>query len=183
MIRLSIHKIKISFWICGFSFIILTILVFYTHSLSEQIENTQTHLSSLKKVAVQSQESTVFLQTHQEESDAFEACRFMDPVTLETLQSTLPYQGEWGEVSYLNGLLENKKLMTQAVSFSVPCLKDRDIFKFLELLTQQGPGIFLIHEVKVNRICPLNDEILEKIAAGKMQILFEGRIRATWVHQ
>jgi hypothetical protein len=63
------------------------------------------------------------------------------------------------------------------------CLRDRDIFALLDQLITQGPGIFQIYDVTIARTRPLTEEILKKIAAGKSQALFDGRITATWIHQ
>lgn len=183
MTPLYIHKTKTSLALCGLSFSLMTALGFYAHHLSGSVESSQRRLASLKKGAAQLQESAAFIQERQKDFSAFETCGFERPITLETLQSGAPYPIELGEPSQLDGLLNHNKLISQAISFSVPCLQDRDIFKFLEQLTSQGPGIFLIHEVRIHRISPLSEEILDKVAAGKPLVLFEGRIMATWIHQ
>jgi hypothetical protein len=183
MTLFSIHKTKTSLALCGLSFMILITLGFYARSLSGQIEGAQHRLSSLKKVAAQSQESAAFLETHRQDFAAFEACGFEHPVTRETLQSVIHYPIEFGETSSLDEQTGLPQLVAQDIIFSVSCMQDRDVFKLLERLASQGPGIFLIQEVKVDRILPLSDEVLEKIAQGKSQPLFEGRISARWVHQ
>lgn len=177
------YKEKSSLAICGFSLTLIIILGFYTSRLYEQIDDLQHRLSSLKCLAVRSQEAATFIQNHREEFAAFETCGFERPLAPEMLQSSLRHIIEFGAISSLEGTLKNNNLVAQEVSFSIPCLYDRDVFSHLDQLIHQGPGIFQIHDVTINRVSPLNEEMLEKIATGKPQALFDGRITATWIHR
>jgi len=183
-----LNRSKMGLIACSVSFSLITSLGFYENDLAKQVHVLQQRLSSLKNLAVRSQETALFIQSHQEDFAAFEACAFEQPLVPETLQasfrhSSFPCAIEFGTMSPLSQAYKNSPFVTQAVSFSIPCLRDRDVFAFLHQLTSQGPGIFQIHDVTVTRTSSLNEEMLGKIASGKPQALFEGRIAATWIHQ
>lgn len=176
-------RLKISLAISLFSLALATILSFYTIHLYEKTALLQTRLSSLKSLNVRSQEAAAFIQAHQEDFFAFEACQFERSVGPKTLQEFFQYPIELGPISSLDNISKNNKFLAQNVSFSISCLRDRDVFAFLEGLSRKGPGLFEVYDIKITRLNALTPEILEKIACGNSQVLFNAKIEATWIHQ
>ena len=179
----KINRSKASLAIGGFSLIAMVVLGFYENHLAKRVNDLQQRLSALNDLAARSQETSTFIQARQEDFIAFQSCGFERPLTPEILRTSLHYPIEFGAISSLKGKLKNNKFVAQNVSFSILCLHDRDIFALLDQLASQGPGFFQIHEVTIKRVASLNEEILKKIADGKPQTLFDGRIIATWIHQ
>lgn len=177
------HRTKTSLLICGLSFAFIITLGLYTTRLYEQVEDLHERLASLRRRSVRSQEAAAFIQSHREDFAAFEACGFERSLTPEALQHSLRHAIEFGAISSLDEKIQNNNLVIQEVSFSIPCLQDRDIFELLDQLIHQGPGVFHIHALTINRVRSLSEEMLEKIAAGKPQVLFEGKITAAWIHR
>ena len=177
------HRTKTSLLICSVSFASLITLGLYTTRLYEQIENLHQRLSSLRRLAVRSQEAAAFIQSHREDFAAFETCGFERFLAPEALQDSLRHAVEFGAISSLDEKIKNHNVVVQEVSFSIPCLQDRDIFELLDQLINQGPGVFQIHALTINRVSSLSEEMLEKIATGKPQTLFDGKISAAWVHR
>jgi hypothetical protein len=177
------YKARTSLAMFCLSFAFMITLGFYASRLFERVDVLQKRLSSLKHLAVRSEEAAALIQAHREDFYAFEACGFERPLTPEVLQASVRYPVKFGAISFGKGVAKNNKFVVQDVSFSMSCLRDRDIFALLDQLITQGPGIFQIYDVTIARTRPLTEEILKKIAAGKSQALFDGRITATWIHQ
>lgn len=173
----------ISLGISCLSLVFMIALGFYANDLHQQIEDLKKRLLSLNHQASRSQEAATLVKTHREDFAAFEACRFEHPITLETFQNSFSHALEFGPISFLEEGSKNTRLVLQEVTFSIPCLQDRDIFVLIDRLINHGPGIFQIQDVTINRVSSLNEEMLEKIAAGKPQTLFDGKITATWIHR
>ena len=178
-----IKKTSLSLGISLLSFIFIISFGFYAADLHNQLKDLEGRLLFLNSLAVRSQEAAALIKTHEEDFSAFLACKFEQSSTPEILQSSIPHPIEFGKISCLDADLQNKGFLSQDVSFSIPCLNDRDIFALLDHLINKGPGLFQIQEVTINRVSALSDEMLEKIAAGKPQVLFEGKVTATWVHR
>lgn len=183
---LSRSKMSLTLW--SLSFTLMITLGCYTGYLGEQADILRQHLSSLRDLAVRSQEAAFFLQSRREDFAAFEACGFERPLGPEALQTSLGHLPllhpiKFGAISPLNGIPQNIRCIAQEVSFSIPCLRDRDVFELLDRLVGQGPGIFQIHNVTITRINPLDEEALDKIAAGMPHTLLDAQIVATWIHQ
>ncbi len=178
-----IKKTSFSLGTSLLSFVLLISLGFYAADLHTQVNTLKQHFVFLNHLAVRSQEAAALIKTHEEDFTAFQACKFEEPLNPEILQNTIPHAVEFGQASHPGADPQNKGLVSQEVSFSIPCLNDRDIFALLDHLANKGPGLFQIQEVTINRISALSDEMLEKIATGKLQVLFEGKVTATWVHR
>lgn len=179
----KINRSKVSLVIGSLSLISMVALGFYENHLSERINSLQHRLSALNDLAARFQETATFIRSRQEDFLAFEACGFDRSLTPEILRASVHYPIEFAEISSLKGKFKNNKLVAHNVSFSIPCVHDGEVFGLLDRLVTQGPGFFQIHEVTIKRVVPLSQEMLEKIAAGKPQTLFEGRIVARWIHQ
>lgn len=178
-----IKKLSLSLGINLLSFILMISFSFYAADLHSQVDDLERHLLFLNRLTVRSQEAATLIKTHEEDFAAFRACKFEQSLNPEMLQSSILHAIEFGQISSLDSDPKNKSFVSQDVSFSIPCLNDRDIFILLDRLVHEGPGLFQIHEVTINRISALSDEMLEKIAAGKPQALFDGKVTATWVHR
>jgi hypothetical protein len=179
----KINRSKISLMIGSFSLLFMIALGFYENHLVKRVDDLHQRLSALNDLAARSQETTTFIQSRREDFLTFQSCGFERPLTPEILRTSLRYPIEFGAISFLKGKLKSDKFVAQNVSFSILCLHDRDIFALLDQLANQGPGFFQIHEVTIKRVTPLSQEMLEKIADGKPQTLFDGRVIATWIHQ
>jgi hypothetical protein len=177
------YKARTSLTMCSLSFALMMTLGFYTSRLFERVDALQKRLSSLKHLAVQSEEAAVLIQAHRKDFSAFESCGFERPLTPEALQASVHYPVKFGAISSVKGVAKNNKFVSQDVCVSISCLRDRDIFALLDQLINQGPGIFQIYDVIIIRTSPLTEELLKKIGAGKVQALFDGKITATWIHQ
>jgi len=182
MIKLYTYKARGALSVLCLTVIIVMILGRYENRLHQQVAELQQRLSSLNRVAVRSQEAAALIKTHEKEFAEFEACGFERALTADGLQGTRAYTIEVGPVSPVNDASRSKGLVIQEVSFSVPCLQDREVFSLLEQLTTIGPGLFHIHDVTIRRVSSLSEEMLEKIAVGKPQALFDGKITGTWIH-
>lgn len=171
---------------CGISGLLLVIMImlrFHAEQLHQQNENLRQKLTSLNHQTIRSQEAAATLKAYHEDFAAFEACKFEQTFTPKLLRQTFSHPLEFGPASSLEQMGKNAGIICQEVSFSVPCLQDTDVFILIDKLLNQGPGIFQINEVTLRRVSSLDDGMLSKIAAGKPQILFEGRINATWIHR
>lgn len=178
-----IKKTSFSLGISLLSFVLFISLGFYAANLHTQVNNLKQHLVFLNHLTVRSQEAAALIKAHEEEFAAFQACKFEEVLNPEVLQNAVPHTIEFGQASRRDADPQNKGLVSQEVSFSIPCLNDRDIFALLDHLTRKGPGLFQIQEVTINRISALSNDMLVKIAAGKPQTLFDGKVIATWVHR
>ena len=183
MIKFYFYKTRVSLGTLSFSLIVMSTLGLYARHLHQHVEDLQCRLSSLRHLTVRSQEAATLIKTHEADFAAFESCGFEHPLTPEALQSARSHTIEFGSFSAANGDTKNNGLVFQEVAFSIPCLQDRDVFALLDQLTTQGPGIFQIHDVTITRVSSLSEEMLEKIALGKPQALFDGKITATWIHR
>jgi hypothetical protein len=183
MVKLYFYKTRVALGILCLSVALTITLTLFENRLHQNVDDLQHHLSTLHRIAVQSQEAAMLMKTHEKDFAAFELCEFERPCTSEGLQSSRARSIEFGPNSVLKDNSKTSDLVVQEVSFSIPCLQDRDVFALLEELTNKGPGIFHTREVTVKRVSSLSEEMLEKIVAGKPQTLFEGRIRATWIHR
>jgi hypothetical protein len=183
MILFFLRKTIISLSISAFSFASIVSFGFYASNQHTKIKELEQRLLFLNNQAVRSQEAEALIKAHEKDFAAFQACKFEDLLDPEKLQKSTPYIIEFGQISSLNAGSGNKNLISQELSFSIACLQDQDIFTFLDRLFNQGPGFFQIHEVTIHRIRALSEEMLEKIAAGKPQALFDGKVAATWVHR
>jgi hypothetical protein len=158
-------------------------LALFENKFHQEVKDLEKQLSSLNHIATQSHEAATLIKANEREFAAFEACGFERSFISETLPSSPSYTIEFGPNSPLAYNSQNDGVVFQEVSFSIPCLQDRDVFRLLEKLTNEGPGLFHIQEVTISRMSPLSEEMLEKIAAGKPQPLFDGRISAIWIHR
>jgi hypothetical protein len=167
----------------GMSFAMMGTLAYYKNNLSCETKQLSQEVLNRKRQVIREQETTALVKTHEAEFSAFEACRFDQPLTSKELRDSHPHSLEFGSTSRLNHYSAHSELTAQEVSFSLICLRDREIFAHLDQLTTRGPGLFLLKDVVIKRVGPLNEEMLEKIASGKSQALFEGRITTTWIHR
>jgi len=155
----------------------------FENRLLQRVKGLQKQVSSLTHLEVRTHQATTLITAHQKEFAAFETCGFERSYTSQELPSSPSYAIEFGSTSAVDSQSTNKGVVFQEVSLTIPCLQDRDVFKLIEKLTNEGPGIFQIQEITITRMSALSEEILEKIAAGKPQALFDGRIRALWIHR
>jgi len=183
MISFFFRKTSVSLGVGVLSFVLIISFGFYAADQDNRIKELKHHLLFLNHQIVRSQEAAALMKAHEKDFTAFLACKFEQSLTLEMLQSSLAYPVEFGPASYLDMSLKSQGLTSQNLSFSVPCLQDREVFILLDRLLKEGPGFFQIHEVTISRISALSEEMLEKIAAGKPQTLFNGKVTATWVHR
>jgi hypothetical protein len=153
----------------------------YVSRLHQQVVELQERLSSLKRLEVRSQEAAALIKTHEKEFAEFEACEFERTLPSDGLQSLRAYTIEVSPPSLINDA-SSKNLVVREVMVSIFCLQDREVFSLLDQLITRGPGLFHIHDITIRRVSPLSEEILEKIATGKPQALFEGKITGTWTH-
>ena len=183
MVKSLLIKIKflpgISLGILGFSLTLLGALGIHAHHLQNQIEPLKHRLLMLTQSSLRSQEAEVLIKSYANDFDKFESCRFEQPITQEDLQKEILHPITFGGLSSL----EPSNLIHQEVSVSIPCLQDTHVFTVLEQLIEKGPGLFHVHSVTIRRVSSLNEEMLEKIASGKPQALFDGKITATWIHR
>jgi hypothetical protein len=178
-----LKKTILSLSISTFSFVSIISFGFYASNQHIQLRELEQRLLFLDRQAVRSQEAGALIKAHEKDFVSFQTCRFEEFLNPENLQKSTPYAIEFGQISRLNTDSKNKGLVSQDLSFSILCLQDQDIFTFLDHLFNEGPGFFQIHEVTIHRIRALSEEMLEKIAAGKPQALFDGKVIATWVHR
>lgn len=183
MVKFYFYKTRTPIGILCLSAILTITLTWFESRLHQNVDDLQRHLSFLNRNAIRSQEAAMLIKTHEKDFAAFELCDFERPCTPEGLQSSHAYSIEFGPSSVMKDNSKSSDLIVQEVSFSIPCLQDRDVFALLEQLITKGPGIFHTCEVTVKRISSLSEGMLEKIAAGKPQTLFEGRIRTKWIHR
>ena len=183
MISLYAYKARGALSVLGVVVIVVMILGGYESRLHQQVIELQQRLSSLNRLAVRSQEAAALIKTHEKEFAEFEACGFERTLTSDGLQGTRAYTIELGPPSAINDTSSSKGLIIQEVSFTVPCLQDGQVFALLDQLITSGPGLFHIHDVTIRRVSPLSEEMLEKIAAGKPQAIFDGKITGTWIHR
>ncbi len=155
----------------------------YYDRLHHHIEKLEHQLQSLKHLTVRAQETVNLINTFGHEFTAFEGCGFATPITPETLQKSMAYPLEFGPISSVNKDPNHCLLVSQEISFSLACTRDREVYLFLDQLITQGPGIFRIQEVSIDRLSPLTETMLEKIATGDPVALFEARIFTTWIHR
>lgn len=183
MTLVFLKKTIISLSISVLSFASMISSCYYVSNQHAQIKELEQHLLFLNRQAIRSQEAGALIKAREKDFAAFQKCKFEDLLNPEKLQKSTPYIIEFGQISSMNTDPGNEGLVSQDLSFSIPCLQDRDIFTFLDHLFNEGPGFFQIHEVTIHRIRALSEEMLEKIAAGKPQALFDGKVMATWVHR
>lgn len=176
-------KIKVGLSLLCLSFIVLITCGVIQGHLQHRVKLLYQNLSSLKKVALQTQKVASLKQVHEKEFVAFEKCAFEYSQNDQDLKYPASYTLDFGPLSTMNAHPDEKGVSMQEASFTMPCLRDQDVYKFIEQLTNQGPGIFHIHEVTITRISPLSEEILDMLAAGENKILFHARIKATWIHR
>lgn len=183
MIQFFLKKTGIGLGASILSLALIISFGFYATDQHNHIKELRNRLLFLNHQIARSEEEATLIKTHEEDFTTFLACKFEQPLTPEMLQNSMVYPVEFGQASSLDADLKNQGLIAQNLSFSVPCLQDRDVFTFLDHLLNKGPGFFQIHEVTINRISALSEEMLEKIAAGKPQTLFDGKVTATWMHR
>lgn len=179
MILFFLKKTSVSLGVSILSCVLIISFGFYAVGHHNQVKELEHRLLFLNRQAVRSQEAMALLKVHESEFSAFQACKFEQPLSPEMLQNSTPHTIEFAK----NSILNTDPLVSQSLSFSVSCLRDRDIFILLERLFNEGPGLFQIHEVTIHRISALSEEMLEKIADGKPQALFDGKVAATWIHR
>ena len=167
----------------GISFVLMGILIHYKNNLSSQTTHLNQEVLNVKRRVIREEETAALVKTYESEFSAFEACRFDQPLTIKELRDSYPYTLELGSTFPVNHSSVYPELTAQEVSYSLIRLRDREIFAHLDQLATRGPGLFLIKDVVIKRVGPLNEEILEKITSGKSQALFEGRITTTWIHR
>lgn len=178
MIKKILDQVKLSLGFCTLSLISMIFLSIYWLALNHTIKDLDQRLIYAHRLAARAKEAAIVLQDHQEIYTAFTQCQFEDILTLEKLRSLIDHPFEYGQTSFLkNGLV------SQDITFSVSGLQDGDVFALIDRLATKGPGIFQIRGVSITRIKPLNEDILQKIAAGQPQSLIEGHIVATWIHR
>lgn len=178
-----LRKTGVSLGINILSFVLIISFGMYATSLHIHIKELEQHLLFLKRQIVLSQEEATLINAHEKEFLAFEACKFEQPISPEMLQRSIPHTIEFGQISNLDTDPRNKGLVSQDLYLLISSLQDRDIFALLDHLLNEGPGLFQIHGVMINRISALTEEMLEKIADGKPQVLFDGKVTATWIHR
>jgi len=183
MVKSLIVKIKflpgISLAILGFSLTLLGALGIHAHHLQNQIEPLKHRLLTLNESFIRSQEAEVLIKSYAEDFEKFENCRFDQLITQEDLQKEISHPITFGVLSSSGP----SNFIHQEVSVSIPCLQDTHVFTVLEKLIEKGPGLFHVHSVTIHRVSSLNEEMLEKIASGNPQALFDGKITATWIHR
>jgi hypothetical protein len=178
LIRKILGQVKLSLGFCTLSLISMIFLSIYCLGLNHTIKDLDQRLNHAHHLAARAKEAAMVLQDHQEIYTSFTQCQFEEVLALEKLRSLIDYPFECGQVSPLkNGLI------SQDITFSVSGLQDGDVFALIDRLATKGPGIFQIREVSITRIKSLNEETLQKIAAGQPQSLIEGHIVATWIHR
>lgn len=121
-----------------------------------------------------------FLKDRDQTLNAFKSCYFEDIFTEKDLQKTISYAIDFGPSSILE---KTQSLITQKLSFWIPCLKDQEIFIFVDSLMHQGPGIFFIHEIEIHRVKNFTKDMLIKASSQEQPILFNGKIVAQWTHR
>ncbi|MBX9804627.1 MAG: hypothetical protein K2Y18_02610 [Alphaproteobacteria bacterium] len=187
MVKSLLIKIKFlpgfSLGIFGFSLMLLFALGIHAYNLHHQIELLKHRLLTLTQSSLRSQEAEMLIKSYASDFEKFESCKFDHPITQEDLQKEIAHPITFGSVSSQDQESTNKNLVYQEVSISIPCLQDTNVFTLLEQLMEKGPGLFQIHTVTIHRVSSLNEEMLEKIASGKPQALFDGKITATWIHR
>jgi len=178
MILFFLRKAGVSLGVSILSCILIISSGFYAANHHHQIKELKHHLLFLNHQAVRSQEAVTLIKAHEKDFAAFQSSQFEKSFTPEMLQSSIHYVIEFGQISRKNP----GSPISQELSFSIPCLQDRDTFILLDHLLNEGPGFFQIHDVTIHRTSALSEEMLEKIAAGLPQALFDGKVTATWVH-
>jgi hypothetical protein len=178
LIKQILAQVKLSLGFCALSFIGMALLSIYWLGINHTIKGLDQRLTHARHLAARAKEAAMILQDDQETYTFFTQCQFEEILTPEKLRSLIDYPFECGQASPLkNGLI------SQDISFSVSGLQDSDVFALVDRLATKGPGIFQIREVSITRIKPLNEDILQKIAAGQPQSLIEGHIVALWIHR
>jgi hypothetical protein len=155
----------------------------YERRLQNNINVLHQQLAYFRQNAARSLEIRSLIKSHEKEFENFENCKFDSCFTEETLTKHQPYRIEFGPQTQLSGQLKNSGIISQEIIISLPCLMDKDVFNLINQLLEQGPGIFQIQEIEIKRLGALSEDMLEKIASGKPQILFDGRIKASWTHR
>jgi len=155
--NLYAYKAKRALSLLCLAVIFVMILGGYESRLHQQVEDLQQRLSCLNRIAVRSQEAAVLIKSHEKEFAEFEACGFERVLTSEEFQSARVYTIDFGPISPVNDASRSKGLVIQEVSFSIPCLQDREVFALLDQLTTIGPGLFHIHDVTIRRVSPLSE--------------------------
>jgi hypothetical protein len=183
MILFVLKKTSVSLGLNIFSFALIISFGFYAADHHNQIEKLEQHLLFLNRQTIRSQEAATLIKAHEKDFAAFQACKFEEPLNPEMLQKSIFYAIEFGKIFSLDADSSTEGLVSQELSFSVPCLQDRDVFTLLGHLFNEGPGLFQVQEVTIHRLSALSEEMLEKIAAGKHQVLFDGKITAIWIHR
>lgn len=163
MIKVYLYKTRVALSVLCVTVFFVIVLGLYERQLHHKVDDFQHHLSSLNRQAVRSQEAAAFIKAHEREFTAFELCEFERVVTPEALQSSHAYTIDFGSASPVNLDSKNSGLIVQEVSFTIPCLQDRDVFALLDQLTNKGPGLFHISEVTIKRMSSLSDEMLRKL--------------------
>lgn len=172
-----------SIGMAGCFFVLTGGLYLYDLTLQQELASLKEQWVSIHHQAVRSQETAQLIKTYKADFKAFEVCQFDQPATVEALQQALSCKMDFGKPSPLKQEGQELGLTGQTVSFSISCLQDKEMFGLVEHLFTQGPGVFQIHEMTFERLGPLTEEMLEKIAAGAPQVLFQGRMVTTWIHR
>jgi hypothetical protein len=179
MIKVYVYKLKAPLILFTLSLVLFITFGLYGKQHRSQVEDLRHQYASLNERALRSLEKTTLKEMHKEEFAQFEACKFEHTYIKEDLRKTYPYAIEFGPIAFPSPF---KNLISQEVTFSIPCLRDQEVFALIGQLIHKGPGIFKIHEITIKRVSPLSIEMLEKIALGKPQTLLDGKVRATWIH-
>jgi hypothetical protein len=178
LIKKILSQVKLSLGFCTLSLASSILLGTYYFSLNHKTTDLTHRLARAHSLAARAKEAATVLQNHQEIYTAFTQCQFEETLTLEKLRSLISHPFEYGQASFLkNGMV------SQDITFSVSGLQDGDVFALIDRLATKGPGVFQIREVSITRIKPLNEDILQEIAAGQPQSLIEGHVVTTWIHR
>lgn len=183
MNKIYLIKTRVSLSLLALAVGIYLSIYIYENRLHHSINALHQQLTSIRQNAARSDEIKSLIKNNEKDFENFENCKFDCCFTEETLKKHQAYRIDFGPQMLLNGQLENSGIKSQDIIISLPCLMDKDVFNLINQLCEQGPGIFQIQEVEIKRLGSLSEDILEKIAAGKPQILFDGRIKASWLHR
>lgn len=183
MIKFYLYKLRKSIGILGISILILITSGWWQESLNEEVGVLNQRLYTLKNLAAQRQAIARVIEANRDDFARFEACEFNRALNPDILQKSCPYPIDFGPSSGERGDAKEDSIIFQEVSFTIQCLKDTDVYLFVNQLLNRGPGIFQIHDVTITRVSSLSEDILETIEAGKPQFLFESKILATWIHR
>jgi hypothetical protein len=176
-------KARTSLIISFLTSVAVMILLILENQASRKCEYLQDNLASIRKVALKAQNATSLINAHEPEFAAFEACSFEHSQNDHGLKVDPTYTVEYGHTSTVLNDSKGQNVISQDVTFTIPCLKDSEIFNFIVRLVSHGPGIFQIQELTITRMSSLSEEMLHKIMAGEKVVLFQGKIKTTWIHR